>query len=1033
MHKQFKKFGFFVSKNLQEEANEKLNDKLVKYLYKKETDKSNRRKIKSANDADTPNARRSSKRYSLEDKHRSQGKKSNESILRKHKKKESLPNTVTSETEIYFISPEEIKRHRKKLHKEGVPDKCPEDKQNRSAYKPGGHDIEPDKRRIQKREDDIVKLIKEQKHTQKSTNDDYQWLTKKEIFKLISNTKDIPKNTSTSSNFLKKFFVFDKQDGIQNKAEFVSTIGGHSKKVHRYSEDNPNIDFLPCKTSIDSTTKKAEKMSRVNEKRDKEDVSTVLPKRHHERSKSKGERIIKEHHSDAEKNYLTTKTINKQKSRHTQKEALVFNDFLKEHHSDAEKNYLTTKRRKSRQTQKEALVFDDLSTMQQKIEKKLSPHKPKENESQENGDLTTHSKTKKNKTRDKTTEQGRSPDSAKAELNRRLQNVSRANPLRHKFCLVKNTFSVVQITPANTTNEVFLEKKKKLKAFKKYYRYNIDGESEISSAYQTFSDSNKMYQDMSEQSMEDTLKKRHRKSRKFTTDQKCNFKVETHISSVVINPDSDKNSIKTSRLGKDEGKANKTNKFGFHKSKIPILSNNGKLVELNKESPRSSRSHKKSNDLFAYSVAGKEADVETASASKCRSKVHNDVKDKIHSRSPTGSGKVRVSSSPASFPNKPTEVPLKAKEKKAARPSTDSRLVQKESKASRLSTLSKQSKLSDKQPIRNINKPSSSNSRNQSLSPSSLGHQKEFIDRSSSRKGIKSPLKLSNDGSSSVWSKSSRKSGKNSFTSKSDTKLQQNNKISLEKKYKTLDRASTRTSLSNSTFGDKSLDSSKNGTSFFLTKSYKDDEKLNRWQKRKLYSDSLRKNMANKVQKASVIPPQVVEIRYLTVTTNDNDVVNSSEARLTISDNKEIVPTALNAYETEQAMSAETENAFSTMKEFYEDDLPCPCMELVNCDQFKELFELPMDKALNEIMNENYNFLKKDFSYAVEELDKSSSSDGDNEFSVTTKKVDDWYDFQIVDGGSLSEISCCRGVSDDINNQELNVRSQDHIVGKHYL
>ncbi|XP_044271654.1 uncharacterized protein LOC123015783 isoform X2 [Tribolium madens] len=990
MHKQLQKFGFFASKTLDEEAN-KASDKLVKYLYKKETGASYKRKIKSANDADT-NPKHTLRRHPAdENKHRR--KKSPESIKRHGK---NLPvNTFASETEIYFISPEEIKRHRKKAtnHRDKSPEIFTEGKRHHKNY---DYDTDAEKRKSLKRDIDIAKLLSTQKHNNKDNND-YQWLTKKEIVKLIANNnaKELPKKSSTTSNFLKKFFLFDKHDSVHDTSEFSKEK--HPRKINRYAEDNTNMLFMPHKTSVDSTTRKIEKISKLHDKKHKDDpvdiVYTHEAKKY--RDKNKTEDVRKSKMKDngslvfdelkilqnkAKEKFHTTGSFesstisSKPKRKCTSKECDIIFDELKTQNNESGSQESGKTKRKSRKNVQDSIapsnftesqVSSVVSSKREKIHK--SHHEDHENmkvrkkitESQASSNITNVSvkntkleqqKSKirsrenslnsrpkpreQSQSRGQSTDRGESSETKKKIIENKKENISRANPVRHLSCLVGRTFPVVDISPWVVRENTYLEKKKKHKAFKKYYKYhkNLDRDDDLtsSSTYQAFSDSHKMYQGTSEQSIEESSKSRRNKRSKF--------KVETHISAIVIDPEPQKNHKEVDRRIRKS-----------RKSKIPVLSNICKMAEMAKE-----KSYSKSLDVKST----KTEDLEF-------------VEKSINTR---------LSRSPSREPKTESIDVVKTKKNKEKKSSgtkeseinndNDDSFINKHKQDSKKLGL-KSSRTHSKTPLRTHRKSSSTN--------------------------------LPKSNASSIWSRSSKHSCKGSFSSRSDTKIRRRSKInSQKKKYNTL----ARTSVSNSTCGDKSIESAKTGASFLTTKNFKDDDKLSRWQRSKLYSDSLRKSVINK-KKSPCIPPQVMEVRYLTVSNE-----NHSEVSIQDVPKPELKTDAINI-----------EDVPDMNKNFY-DDLPRPCFD----DKFKELFELPTDEAFDEILNENDNFLKKDFTLDVNiELDKSTSEDiSSDDLSLPEKKITDWYsEFPKRETGSLSEISC----SNPINNHcDGDLGSQDHIM-----
>lgn len=153
-----------------------------------------------------------------------------------------------------------------------------------------------------------------------------------------------------------------------------------------------------------------------------------------------------------------------------------------------------------------------------------------------------------------------------------------------------------------------------------------------------------------------------------------------------------------------------------------------------------------------------------------------------------------------------------------------------------------------------------------------------------------------------------------------------------------------KSSISCSTFGDKSFDFGKNVTSLLLTKTYKDDDKMLRYYKRKKYSDALRSNWIGKGNQKRIASPQVLEVRFLTVTTQNNSDFNAG-AVLALPNSDQI--------ERQQ----EQDNIFNN-------DLPNSWIE-------DNIWENP---ELNDIMSENYNFLQKDFSLDIQPLNLDNLS-----------------------------------------------------------
>ncbi|XP_008197643.1 uncharacterized protein LOC103314191 isoform X2 [Tribolium castaneum] len=938
MQKQLQKFGFFASKTLDEEAS-RVNDKLVKYLYKKETGASYKRKIKSANDTDTSPKHTLRRQPPDEDKHR---RKNSPDSVRRHRR-----DAFASETEIFFISPEDIKKHRKKAtkHREKSPEISTE---ARRHHKNHDYDPEAEKRRSLKRDIDIAKLISPQKHNK---DNDYQWLTKKEIVKLIANNdaKELPKKTSTTSNFLKKFFLFEKHD----ESDFSKD---KPRKVNRYAEDNTNMLFTPYKTGADGP-KKNEKISKLHEKKHKEDpvdvVYTREAKKHRDKHKSEDGRKpkIKDNGSlvfeelkilqKAKERFHTTDSFesstisSKPKRKHTSKECdLIFDDLKTQTNESGSQGSDKTKQKSRKDAHKsitpsvatESQVSSVVSSKKKhkinqdqetKIRKNVTETIPKLEKkkskirSRENSMSLRPKPRETSQSRGPSTDRGESSDTRKKIIPEKKENISRTNPLRHQTCLVGRTFPVVDISPWVVRENTFLEKKKKHKAFKRYYKYhkNLDRDCDLTSSgtNHAYSDSHKMYQGTSEHSIEDSSRNRRNKRSKF--------KVETHISAIVIDPQPQKTHKEADK------KIRKS-----RKSKIPVLSNICRMAEMTREK--------------SYTQGDEEVEVVE---------------------------KTRLSRSPSRDHQVDNIAVERNKEKKTSENEYhDHSLRNKHRGDSRSSMMSKQSKKSglksrrtpSKSPLRTHRKPSSA--------------------------------KLLKSNASSTWSRSSKHSCKGSFSSKSDTKIRKRGKITTpKKKYNTL----ARTSASNSTCGDKSMESSKTGT-FFGTKSFKDEEKLSRWQRSKLYSDSLRKSVINK-KKSPAIPPQVMEVRYLSVS---NQKFQSEMSVPGVAETK----TEVISIEDVPDMRAD----------FY-DELPHPSFD----DKIKEVLELPFD----EILNENDNFLKKDFTL---KLDKSTTDISSDDLSLPEKQITDWYsEFPKRETGSLSELSC------PINNhQDVDLGSQDHIM-----
>ncbi|XP_063923099.1 NK-tumor recognition protein-like isoform X2 [Zophobas morio] len=985
MHKQFQKFGHFVLKNLNEEP-DTTKDKYVKYIYKKESgssDKAQKRKIKSANDADT-NSRYSKKR---DEKRRSHRNKSSES-LRTHRTKE--PQGNYSQTEIFFISPEELKQHRKKSVRKT------EESQVKNKHKSSNRDRDHERRSTRKSDDYFEQFLKQQK--QNKHRDECQWLTRKEIFKLINSEREPTK--SPGSNFFKKFFVFDKHS--HDKAEFIP-LNEKYYKDHRYSEDNTNMIFVPLKPTVKEVVKPVKK-------RDKEQLVEVRDSKKHNK-----ERTVDKSYPDQ-----AIGSSHKRKSPPSVHNKLVFEDldtFQKKEKKASQKNpdkqsVQTIQPKESRNSKSSANKLQEKPVASQEV--KL-PSQSKTKSKWWIADVDENNVFRLDKTEET-----------------KMQNVSRANPLRHKFCLVKNTFSVVAISPVQVSDNS-VEKKKNLKTFKKYYKYNrgVDKDSDFtnSTTFQTFSDSHKLYQDMSEQSVEEAPKKRKKSRRKSSQDQK--LKLETNVSSVVIKPEPCRILAKSKETNKEEKKVGRSKQ----KSKIPVLNSHAKILELPREPSPVAKSRKKSADLFNPKVTHEEVKtVPTLEDNKNRRsktqkqkvstpKPHEDKLEKtevgVKTRSlPSSKSNSARSSVVEDRYNSTKSTKLQTissgtqqdNPEKKSRPSAIPKVDKKESRMSKASTVSRQSKASnfDNKSTRST---TASNASRKRYLPSSAPVMYPKESTASGQKGFKSASKSSND----TWSRvSSKKSIKSPEASKSDTKLQANKKVG-----KNFEPSSAKTSLSNSTCGDKSVASSKNETSFFLTKSYKDDDKLSRWHKRKQYADNLRKNALSKNQKTPVIPPQVLEVRYLTVSNPDIDKVTLSPK-----EPKEVVPPIDCSQDTRSNSSVLSQPEI--VKEFYDDDLPQPYLEVVDSEKFNELFTLPVEQALNEILNENNNFLKKDFSFSVD-VKCCSSDDVSTDDVLSDRKLHDWYNLQMTNQESLSEISSFEKNSDKVDSRDL-LGSQDHII-----
>ena len=170
-----------------------------------------------------------------------------------------------------------------------------------------------------------------------------------------------------------------------------------------------------------------------------------------------------------------------------------------------------------------------------------------------------------------------------------------------------------------------------------------------------------------------------------------------------------------------------------------------------------------------------------------------------------------------------------------------------------------------------------------------------------------------------------------------------------------------------------------------------------------------------------MIPPQVLEVRYLTVSNPDIDKVTLSPK-----EPKEVVPPIDCPQDTQSNSSVLSQPEIA--KEFYDDDLPQPYLEVVDSEKFNELFTLPVEQALNEILNENNNFLKKDFSFSVD-VKCCSSDDVSTDDVLSDRKLHDWYNLQMTNQESLSEISSFEKNSDKVDSRDL-LGSQDHIIGK---
>lgn len=266
MLKQLKKFRFFTSKS----SEAKPSNNLPKNLHKEKSEVTDKRKIKSVNDADfcsKPNERRGSPGL----KHRSHQKHSSASSRRKHGR-ESPRKNFNSRSDIY-LSPEDIKIRRKAWNK--LSEKSPKVSTERRKYKNCIHNTHAKKRESLKREIDASR-VHTHKHRHNDTTD-YQWLTKKEIEKVIPNhhTKEVTKRTSTWSSFWKKYFLFE-------KPELCHDSENDMPKTNRSAVDDNQRIFRHHRDSKVYSTRKLHKTRRIEKSVDDAHQKELkkLPERH---------------------------------------------------------------------------------------------------------------------------------------------------------------------------------------------------------------------------------------------------------------------------------------------------------------------------------------------------------------------------------------------------------------------------------------------------------------------------------------------------------------------------------------------------------------------------------------------------------------------------------------------------------------------------------------------------------------------------------------------------------------------------------
>lgn len=245
-----RKFGIIPSKSIEAKPGGNLPHR---HHHKKDTEGSHKRKIKSEKDSNF-SSKRNQRRHSPREHHCSRQKKSSETI-RRRRRRESPTHRFVSQTEIYYISPEDIKRIRKdwNKHQKEVPEVLSEKRRHKSY----AHDTYTEKRESLKRETDATKLLK---HKYKDTTDYHQRPTKKESVKLIpnKNEKEVSKKTSIWSNFWKRSSLFEKPESSHDNVK-------HLRKTNRPAVDDNNRTSEKYKAPVEST-KKTEKVHRKKHK-----------------------------------------------------------------------------------------------------------------------------------------------------------------------------------------------------------------------------------------------------------------------------------------------------------------------------------------------------------------------------------------------------------------------------------------------------------------------------------------------------------------------------------------------------------------------------------------------------------------------------------------------------------------------------------------------------------------------------------------------------------------------------------------------